>query len=79
MNMLQPAVVDDLELPPFVEASEMRLMSAIKLFETARLSLGQAARFSGYSKNGFIDVLGHHGVAVVSYPAGELALELDWS
>lgn len=56
----------------------MRLMSAIKLFETSRLTLGQAARFAGYSKSGFIDVLGHHGVAVVDYPAGELIGEIDW-
>ena len=53
-------------------------MSAIKLYETARLSLGQAAQMAGYSKRGFLDLLGHHGVAVVNYPASELAQETAW-
>lgn len=53
-------------------------MSAIKLFETARLSLGQAARYAGYTKPGFIDVLAHYGVPVVDYPAEELATETVW-
>lgn len=53
-------------------------MSAIKLFETARLTLGQAARLAGYTKTGFIDVLDHYGVAVVDYPPAELAAELSW-
>ena len=65
-------------VPPFVPPDEVRLMSAIKLFETARLSLGQAAQMAGYSKRGFLDVLGHHGVAVVDYPASELAQEIVW-
>ena len=78
MTVARQVALDDPGLPPFVEAGEMRLMSAIKLFETARLTLGQAARFAGYSKSGFIDVLGHHGVAVVDYPAAELTGEIDW-
>lgn len=53
-------------------------MSAIKLYETARLSLGQAARMAGYSKRGFMDVLGHYHVAVVDYPASDLAQEVAW-
>jgi predicted HTH domain antitoxin len=66
------------ETPPFLLPDEVRLMSAIKLFETARLSLGQAARYAGYTKSGFMDVLGHYGVAVADYPAEELAAELIW-
>ena len=59
------------DLPPFVEAAKMRLMSAIKLFETAKLTLGQAFRFAGHSKSGFIDVLNQHGVAVVEAPVDQ--------
>lgn len=66
------------DLPPFVSQDEAKLMLAIKLFETGKLSLGQGAQFSGYSKLGFIDVLGHHGVAVLDYPASDLQKEIEW-
>jgi predicted HTH domain antitoxin len=65
-------------LPAFVSDEEARLMLAVKLFETGRLSLGQAAEMCGYSKQGFIDVLGHQGIPVVQYPASELAVETAW-
>lgn len=65
-------------LPAFVSAEEARLMLSIKLFEVGRLSLGQAAALAGYSQRGFIDVLARHGVAVVNYPAADLADEIAW-
>lgn len=65
-------------LPPFVSDDEARLMLAMKLYETGRLSLGQAAEMTGYSKQGFMDILGHHGIAVVNYPASDLAKETEW-
>ena len=65
-------------LPPFVSDEDARLMLAMKLFETGRLSLGQAAQMAAYSKQGFMDVLGHHGSAVVNYPASDLAKETAW-
>ena len=72
------ATATDSNLPPFVSDEEARLMLAVKLFETGRLSLGQAAQMSGYSKQGFMDVLGHHGIAVVDYPPSDLAKETAW-
>lgn len=65
-------------LPPFVDAEEGRLMMALKFFELSRLSLGQAATLAGYSKRTFIDILGRYGIAIVNYPANELAAEIDW-
>lgn len=53
-------------------------MMAIKFFELGRLSLGQAAELAGYTKRGFVDVLGHYGVAVVNYRASDLAAEIAW-
>ena len=41
------------------------------------LSLGQAARFSGYSKRAFMELLGKHGVPVIDYPAEDLKGEMD--
>ncbi len=65
------------ELPPEVPVEEARLLLTIKLFETSRLSLGQAARMAGYSKKTFIELLGKAGVPVFDYPADELQEELD--
>lgn len=65
------------ELPPEVPVEEARLLLAIKLFETGRLSLGQAARMAGYSKKAFMELLATAGVSVFDYPATELQEELD--
>jgi predicted HTH domain antitoxin len=63
------------ELPPEVPVEEARLLLTIKLFETGRLSLGQAARMAGYSKKAFMELLGKAGVPVFDYPSGELQKE----
>lgn len=65
------------ELPPEVPVEEARLLLTSKLFETGRLSLGQAARMAGYSKKAFIELLGKAGAPVFDYPADELREELD--
>ena len=65
-----------LKLPPDVSADEARLLLAMKLYETGRLSLGKAAEFAGYSKRTFIELLGKAGVAVFDHPADELAGEV---
>ncbi|HSF19419.1 MAG TPA: UPF0175 family protein [Vicinamibacteria bacterium] len=64
------------ELPPEVPVEEARLLLAIKLFETSRLSLGQAARLAGYSRRVFIEILAKVGVPVFDYPSEELQDEL---
>ncbi len=60
------------DLPPEVPVEEARLLLTVKLFETGRLSLGQASRLAGYSKRAFMELLGKLGVAVFDYPAEEL-------
>lgn len=67
-----------IELPPFVDADEGRLMMALKFFEFGRLSLGQAAELAGYSKRAFIAVLGNYRIPVVDNPAEELATDIEW-
>ena len=66
-----------IQLPPEVEKDEAKLLLMMKLFETGKLSLGQAAKFSGYSKRAFIELLGKHGVPVIDYPAEELEQEMN--
>jgi predicted HTH domain antitoxin len=65
-----------LELPPEVTAEEARLLLAIKLYETHKLSLGQAAQVAGYSKRTFLEILRQHGVPVFDYPPEELREEV---
>lgn len=69
MNLLQ------VELPPEVSEEEARLLLAIKLYETGKITLGQAAKMAGYSKRAFIELLGRYGVPVVAYPPEELREE----
>lgn len=66
-----------IQLPPEVQNEEAKLLLMIKLFETGRLSLGQAAKFSGYSKRAFMELLGKYGVPVFDYPAEDLEQEMN--
>jgi predicted HTH domain antitoxin len=63
------------ELPPDLTTEEARLLLAIKLWETEKLSLGQAARFAGYSKRAFIEILNKHGLPVLGASDEELDAE----
>ena len=44
-----------IQLPPEVQSEEAKLLLMIKLFETGKLSPGQAVIFSGYSKCAFME------------------------
>jgi len=64
-----------IELPSKVQKEEAKLLLAIKLLETGKLSLGQAAKFAGYSKGAFMELLAKYGVSVFDYPAEDLEQE----
>jgi predicted HTH domain antitoxin len=66
------------ELPPNISLEDARLLLTVKLFETGKLSLGQAAKLAGYSKRTFIELLGKMEIPVVDYPAEELELEISY-
>jgi predicted HTH domain antitoxin len=72
MNALQ------IELPPDISVEEARLLLMVKLFETGKLSVGQAAKMAGYSKPTFIELLGKLGVPVIDYPSEELEQEMNY-
>lgn len=71
MNALQ------VQLPPDISVEEARLLLMVKLFETGRLTLGQAVNLAGYSKPTFIELLGKMGVPVIDYPAEDLQQEIN--
>lgn len=66
-----------LDLPPEITPEEARLLLALKLLETKRVSIGTAARVAGYSKAAFMEIASKNGVAVFDYPPGDLERELD--
>lgn len=65
-----------IDLPPEVRDDEARLLLMIKLYETEKLTLGQAAKYAGYSKRSFMEILGKYGVAVFDYSPDDLEKEI---
>jgi predicted HTH domain antitoxin len=59
------------------DEQELTLILATKLYEQGRLSLGQAADLAGYSKRGFMEILGKNGVSVFNYSADDLDRDLE--
>jgi len=57
-------------------AQEIRVMSAIKLYELGKLSLGKAAELAGMSKVDFIFLLSKYGVPVLDYSEETLEHEI---
>lgn len=49
----------------------------MKLFEAAKLSLAQAAKFSGYSKRAFMEISGRYGIPVFDYHQEDLVREMS--
>ena len=66
-------------LPDFVsvDAKELLMLLASKLYEKGTLSLGQAAELAGVSKRTFIELLGNYGVSLFNYPPEDLARDLE--
>jgi predicted HTH domain antitoxin len=58
-----------LQLPDSLELSSkdtVRFLAA-KLYESGRLSLGQAAELAGLSKPTFAEILADYGVSIINY------------
>lgn len=50
---------------------------AAKLYESGKLSLGQAADMAGLSKRTFAELLGDYGVSFLNYPVSEMLGDAD--
>lgn len=66
-----------IQLPDEIQVDEAKLLLAIKLYEIGKLSLGQAAKISGFSKPTFMELLGKNGSSVFDYPAEDLEREMN--
>lgn len=73
---MQTTLEIELDLPLSLSKEEVLTLLAIKLYETEKLTLGQAAKLAGYSKRAFIEVLGQNKVPVFNYSPEELREEL---
>lgn len=65
------------ELPETLSEEEARMLLAVKLYEVGKVTLGQAAKIADLSKRAFLEVLGHHSVAVFNYSPEDLRRELE--
>jgi predicted HTH domain antitoxin len=68
-----PEVLWALGQEPEEFEAEARLLLAVKLYETGKLSTGLAARMAGIPRITFMFLLGQHGLS----PFGGTAEELD--
>lgn len=59
-----------------LDAQEVTMLVATRLYEQGKLSLGQAAELAGLSKRAFMEVLGDYGVALFNYPPEDLARDV---
>jgi predicted HTH domain antitoxin len=68
-----------IQLPDFIsiEAREIQLLLASKLYERGILSVGQAAQMAGLSKRTFMELLGDYQVSVLNYPAEDIQQDFD--
>lgn len=68
MTTITPQVPDSLGEH---QNDTMRFIAA-KLYESGKLSLGQAAGMVGLSKRTFAELLGDYGVSLLNYPISEM-------
>ncbi len=63
MNTITLQLPDTFELNP---KDTVRFLAA-KLYESGKLSLGQAAELAGLSKPTFAEILADYGVSIINY------------
>ena len=68
-----------LSIPDSVELDERQTTRflAAKLYESGKLTLGQAADLAGLSKVAFAEILGDYDVSLFNYPASEISNDAD--
>ena len=69
MQTLQIQLPDSIN----IDAQEIKMLLASKLYEQGLLSVGQAASVAGLSKRTFMELLGHYQVSVLNYSAEDIS------
>jgi len=60
-----------------IDAQEIQLLLAGKLYEKGLLSIDQAAQMAGLTKRAFMELLGHSLVSVLNYPADNIGQDFE--
>lgn len=68
MKTIELLIPDQFE----IDNNELKAFVAVKLFEVAKLTLGQAAEMTGVSIDDFTAILFKYKVSVFNYPASDL-------
>jgi predicted HTH domain antitoxin len=55
-----------------LDERETRRFFAAKMYESGKLSLGQAAEVAGLSKVTFSEILADYGVSIINYPPEDI-------
>ena len=65
-------------IPETLEISnyEVIMILATQLYQSSKLSLGQAAEMAGLSKNSFIELLSKNEVSIFNYPESDLVKDV---
>lgn len=69
MKVLTVNVPDSLDM----DSKQLAMLTASRLYEQGKLSLGQAAEVAGLSKRTFTELLGSYDVSVFNFPATDLS------
>ena len=61
-----------LNIPDSFNEIETKRFLAAKIYESGRLTLGQAAEIARLSKIAFAEILAEYNISIVNYPASEV-------
>jgi predicted HTH domain antitoxin len=56
---------------------ETKRFLAAKMYESGKLSLGQAAELAGLSKIAFAEILADYNVSLINYPLSDIIRDAD--
>ena len=68
MRTLKINIPENVEL----EEKDVVIFLAAKLYESGKLTLGQAADMAALSKLSFAEILADYGVSIFNYPASDI-------
>ena len=60
-----------------LDSKELTMMVASQLYESGKLSLGQAAEVAGYTKRTFAELLAKYNVSIFNFPATQLSNDVS--
>lgn len=73
MKQLTLTLPQNLEM----DENETKRFLAAKLYESGRLSLGQAAELAGLSKTAFTEILADYDVSLINHPTSDIRRDAE--